>query len=559
MSPEPLRDAASRRSSDAFARGRAALAELARRGERVTFQAVAREAGVSRQWLYTHTELRTELGDSPSIARGLLDEPTPEQAHSVLGVLARAACGRDGVEGLLEALVRERLRALWPVALDVSMQSGGPLGSLLARALDREADPDLAGEMLAAIPESTVALRELAAVAAGVVVEGCRSAAQQDPAARTALAQALDRHAIRLSDFARLEAALGAAEEAVDLQRELVSEDLDDKRRLAAALRSLANRRASLGGHQDALRANEEAVDLFRAVQDDGPGAKLELAGTLSSLSADLGEVGRVDEALDAVQEAIATLDPLFLATSSGLVGAALASAYTNFSNRLSDAGYNEGALEATRRALALYRGLGQQWPDAYEEKLAMTLANIAVDLRSMGAHDEALAHASEAVALLRRLDAQVPGPFRFLHDGALQLDATLSPEPVLGDPVLLERLAENLIENAVRYNAAVGWVRLSTGIERGEAVLHIANAGARIDPAAVEELLEPFRRLESSRARSTGGYGLGLAVVRAVAQAHGGRVAMLARREGGLEVTVALPLASSDAGEPIASAPARA
>ena len=79
----------------------------------------------------------------------------------------------------------------------------------------------------------------------------------------------------------------------------------------------------------------------------------------------------------------------------------------------------------------------------------------------------------------------------------------------------------------------------------------------SRIDPTAVEELLEPFRRLESSRSRSTGGYGLGLAVVRAVAQAHGGRVAVLARREGGLEVTVSLPMASAAAGEPIASAPA--
>ena len=135
-----------------------------------------------------------------------------------------------------------------------------------------------------------------------------------------------------------------------------------------------------------------------------------------------------------------------------------------------------------------------------------------------------------------------------FADGGALQLDAALASAPVLGDPVLLERLAENLIENAVRYNAAVGWVQVRTGIERGEAVLHIANAGARIDPGAVEELLEPFRRLESSRARSTGGYGLGLAVVRAVAQAHGGRVAVLARREGGLEVTVSLPMASSAA-----------
>jgi signal transduction histidine kinase len=132
-------------------------------------------------------------------------------------------------------------------------------------------------------------------------------------------------------------------------------------------------------------------------------------------------------------------------------------------------------------------------------------------------------------------------------------------PAPVVGDPILLERLAENLIENAVRYNAAVGWVRVRTGIERGEATLHVVNPGARIDPADVEELLEPFRRLEPSRARSTGGYGLGLAVVRAVAQAHGGRVAVLARREGGLEVTVSLPLAAAAETEPVATAPARA
>ena len=56
------------------------------------------------------------------------------------------------------------------------------------------------------------------------------------------------------------------------------------------------------------------------------------------------------------------------------------------------------------------YRGLAQQWPDAYEEKLALTLANIAGSTCGHRSHDEALEHASEAVALLRRLDAQVAG-----------------------------------------------------------------------------------------------------------------------------------------------------
>jgi signal transduction histidine kinase len=146
-----------------------------------------------------------------------------------------------------------------------------------------------------------------------------------------------------------------------------------------------------------------------------------------------------------------------------------------------------------------------------------------------------------------------------FGPEGALQLETTLEPAPVLGDAVLLERLAANLVENAVRYNATVGWVRVATGVERGETTLRVINPGARIEPAEVESLLEPFRRLESSRARATGGYGLGLAVVRAVAQAHGGRVAVLAPREGGLEVTVSLPLAPAAAGEPATIAPARA
>jgi signal transduction histidine kinase len=135
-----------------------------------------------------------------------------------------------------------------------------------------------------------------------------------------------------------------------------------------------------------------------------------------------------------------------------------------------------------------------------------------------------------------------------FAPDGPLRLDALLHPAPVLGDPVLLERLAHNLVENAVRYNASVGWVRVRTRVERGEAQLTVSNPGAAVPPEEVGSLTEPFRRLETSRARSTGGYGLGLAVVRAVAAAHGGRVDLTARAEGGLEATVTLPAASSRA-----------
>jgi Family of unknown function (DUF6262) len=96
MSPEPLRAAAERRSEDAVARAGAALAELARRGEQVTFQAVAREARVSRQWLYTHPELRAEIERVRATHAGRTGArvPHPERASE--------ASLRQRVESLLD-------------------------------------------------------------------------------------------------------------------------------------------------------------------------------------------------------------------------------------------------------------------------------------------------------------------------------------------------------------------------------------------------------------------------------------------------------------------------
>lgn len=364
--------------------------------------------------------LAAVLDESPSIAGGLLDEPSPEQAQSVLRALDRAARAHVGLEALLDELVGDRLRVLWPAALVVSVQSGGPLAGLVGRALAREPDPDLARDILAAIPDPTIALRMPAGVASEIVVGHLREAAQGDPAARPALAEALNQYAIRSSARGDLETALGAAQEAVALDRELAAADPESARRLARTLASLANRCALLGRAEDAWRAGQEAADLFRALDDGGPAAQLELGWALSQLSSDLGGVGRIDEALAAVQEALSILQPLFAATQSPDVGARLASAYTNFSNRLTDASYHDGALEATQQAVAVYRWLANEAPDAYEPMLAEALANIAIDLRATGSHDEAHAAASEAVERLRRLDTLAPGPFRFRLSHAL-------------------------------------------------------------------------------------------------------------------------------------------
>jgi signal transduction histidine kinase len=108
------------------------------------------------------------------------------------------------------------------------------------------------------------------------------------------------------------------------------------------------------------------------------------------------------------------------------------------------------------------------------------------------------------------------------------------------GDRELLQRLAENLLENGVRYNAPGGFVSVHTGARDGAALLRVVNSGPRVAPETAERLLEPFER--GGRARDDRGAGLGLSIVRSVAEAHGGRVGLSPRREGGLSVEVVLP-----------------
>jgi signal transduction histidine kinase len=122
-----------------------------------------------------------------------------------------------------------------------------------------------------------------------------------------------------------------------------------------------------------------------------------------------------------------------------------------------------------------------------------------------------------------------------------LQVATSYGPAAVLGDPVLLGRLAGNLVENAVRHNVEGGWLRVDTGTVQGRARLQVSNTGVVLDPDEVPVLFEPFRRSGAARTARRGA-GLGLAIVRAVAQAHGGTVQAQARPGGGLVVTVDLP-----------------
>jgi signal transduction histidine kinase len=122
-----------------------------------------------------------------------------------------------------------------------------------------------------------------------------------------------------------------------------------------------------------------------------------------------------------------------------------------------------------------------------------------------------------------------------------LRVASARAPAGVLGDRVLLERLAGNLVENAVRHNVDGGWLRVDTGTVVGRARLQVSSSGPVVAPGEVEQLFEPFRRHGTARTARRGA-GLGLAIVRAVATAHGGTAGAEALPDGGLVVTVDLP-----------------
>jgi signal transduction histidine kinase len=130
-------------------------------------------------------------------------------------------------------------------------------------------------------------------------------------------------------------------------------------------------------------------------------------------------------------------------------------------------------------------------------------------------------------------------------HRRGLRVRSSLDPASVLGDRRLAERLAANLVDNAVRHNAAAGgWVEVTTGMRSGRGFLSVANTGPAIPREQVEKLFQPFGRLEATRlGRDAGdGLGLGLSIVTAIAAAHDADLRARPLPGGGLEVEVHFP-----------------
>jgi signal transduction histidine kinase len=127
-------------------------------------------------------------------------------------------------------------------------------------------------------------------------------------------------------------------------------------------------------------------------------------------------------------------------------------------------------------------------------------------------------------------LDRREPVDLSVVTDGILlsprleidrlgvHVETTIRPAYLDGDPLLIERMVTNLVDNAAQHNIPGGRVEITTGTEQGCAVLTVANTGQVIPPGEVDRLFQPFQRLDARRIHYTNGHGLGLSIVRSSA-----------------------------------------
>jgi signal transduction histidine kinase len=120
-----------------------------------------------------------------------------------------------------------------------------------------------------------------------------------------------------------------------------------------------------------------------------------------------------------------------------------------------------------------------------------------------------------------------------------IRLHTTLAPALVAGDPQLVASLVTNLVDNALQHNIAGGTVKITT---TAAGCMSISNTGAVIDPQEIDRLFLPFQRHGTDRTQHTGGHGLGLAIVAAIANAHRATLTVHARPQGGLDITICFP-----------------
>ena len=228
----------------------------------------------------------------------------------------------------------------------------------------------------------------------------------------------------------------------------------------------------------------------------------------------ELTELGAILDDLFARLEASFTAQRHFVANASHELRTPLAGLRTLLEVTLADPDADADTLRsACQEALAL---------GGHQERLVQALLALATSERGVTRWDTLdLAHIVTGVLTSRREQATQHG---------IDLTEHLTPAMIAGDPRLIESLVTNLIDNAIRHNHPNGHVQITTQTTDTQATLTVTNSGPVIADNQIQRLFQPFQRLVPDRHGHRDGYGLGLAIVNAVAQAHHATLTTTAR-----------------------------
>jgi signal transduction histidine kinase len=257
------------------------------------------------------------------------------------------------------------------------------------------------------------------------------------------------------------------------------------------------------------------ATNLHRRLALAGPDDELkELGDTLDGL------LGRLEVAFESQRR--------FVANASHELRTPLARLKTMLQVSLMDPDATPASLRlAQQRALASERQL---------ERLIDALLTLASGEQALQ-HREPIDLAAATSTLLRARAQEI-------ERRKLRVDAKLEPAWTEGDPLLLERLIANLLDNAIEHNTPGGWLNIALATPAASVMLSVINGGPVIPADELDRLGQPFQQLAAERTNGGDGHGLGLSIVAAITTSHGGTLRLHARADGGLQAQVELPKA---------------
>ena len=277
------------------------------------------------------------------------------------------------------------------------------------------------------------------------------------------------------------------------------------------------------------LRPLHEIAGTMRGISERRLDARVALEGPPDELK-ELAD--QFDAMLDRLQVAFAAQRE-FVANASHELRTPLAIIRTELDVTLAAAEAGTGTADELRHMGEVVRRAIARTEDLIDRLLVLARAG------------EPLAR-SEPIDLAQAAEHALEAHRARIEERGIEARLDLQPARFTGDPVLIDSLVSNLVDNAVRYNEDGGRLVVATAEHDGRAVLRVENEGADVQAEDVGRLFERFSRGERSRSRETGGYGLGLPIVQAIAGAHHGSVEARPRDGGGLVVEVRLPRGSA-------------